>query len=112
MLRVIYGVVLLIAAMAWLRYAPAEGGTYIQLGAVRRDDDLLRGGVVVGRLGNFCFREALAPAGEPTQARSDAAGGFLRVLAADVLVKRRRVEMAFKMRGNVCTKCPRHGRHP
>ena len=34
-----------------------------------RDDNLLRGGVgVVGRLGNFCFREALAPA-EPTQAR-------------------------------------------
>ena len=73
MLRVIYGVVLLIAAMAWLRYVQAEGGTYIQLGAVRRDDDLLRGGVVVGRYGlrDFGIREVLAPAGEPTQARSD-----------------------------------------
>ena len=89
MLRVIYGVVLLIAAMAWLRYVQAEGGTYIQLGAVRRDDDLLRGGVVVGRLGNFCFREKVAPAGEPTQARSDAAGGFLRVGRAPWALARR-----------------------
>ena len=39
--------------MAWLRYVQAEGGTYIQLGAVRRDDDLLRGGIFVGRYGLY-----------------------------------------------------------
>ena len=55
----------------------------VTLVAVRRDDDLLRGGVgVVGRLGDFCVREKVAPAGDPTQARRDAAGGLLRVLRA------------------------------